>query len=146
MSNGAPIAPGRRLPRRRFLELSASAGLAATAGGLLAACAPAQQPTAASSAPASQPPSAAAPQSSGGAGSPRSLLKVRYADARGLLGDWGVWVGREQRFFEEEGVDLEHNVLGSVTDTSNAVIAGQSDVGVGAVPAVVAAVRRGAPL
>jgi hypothetical protein len=31
MSNGAPIAPGRRLPRRCFLELSASAG------GLLAA-------------------------------------------------------------------------------------------------------------
>src|SRR6476659_7996921 len=94
-----PPATPRALSRRRFLKLGATAGLSAGAASVLPACA-SPQPGAA---PQSGAPGAAgAPAQAPAAAKPAdaSLLKVKYAVARGGLGDWGSFVALDKGFFQ----------------------------------------------
>jgi NitT/TauT family transport system substrate-binding protein len=124
-----------RYSRRQFLRFGVAAGLSVSAAGLLQACAPSQ--------PAAQPTSA--PAAKQAAPAAKSLLKVRYAVARGGLGDWGSFVGIEKKFFEQEGVDLEHNLMNTFTDVATAVVSNQIDVGIVSIPSQVSTVKQGQP-
>ena len=139
-----PPATPRSLSRRRFLQLGATAGWSAGALAILQACS-SPQPGAAP--PASAPGSSGAPaqsQAAAKAASP-SLLKVKYAVARGGLGDWGSFVGLEKNFFEAEGVDLEHILLGSPTDVATGILSGQIDCGIISIPTAIAWAQQGQP-
>jgi NitT/TauT family transport system substrate-binding protein len=141
MTRRARQVPRSSVTRRRFLRLGASAGLSAGAAALLASCtttpAAAPPPTGPGGAPAQS------PAGSKPAGS--SLLKVRYAVARGGLGDWGSFVGIDKQFFQAEGVDLEHILLGSFVDVATGIISGQIDCGVISVPTAIAWAQQGQP-
>ncbi len=135
--------PSRPLSRKRFLQLGASAGLSAAGMTLLQACAPGQ--AAAPAAAPAQPPAGATSGAPAGSPAP-SLLKVRFVGTQGALGDWAPYVGLEKKFFEEEGVDLEYNSLGSQPAVTNALISGQADVAVSSIPTVISAALTGAPM
>src|SRR5262249_59945524 len=124
-----------------FVQIGARAGLAAGARGGLRACA-SPQPGAA---PASAPGAAGAPAQAPAAAKPAdaSLLKVKYAVARGGLGDWGSFVALDKGFFQAEGVDIEHILLGAPTDVATGIISGQLDCGLVSIPPRHAAAQPG---
>jgi ABC-type nitrate/sulfonate/bicarbonate transport system substrate-binding protein len=129
------------LSRRRFLQFGGAAGLSAGAAAVLQACTSPQPAAAPKPAAPAEPAAAAKPA----APATTSLLKVRYAVARGGLGDWGSFVGLDKRFFEAEGVDLEHILLGSFTDVATGIISGQIDCGIVSIPTAVAWAQQSQP-
>jgi NitT/TauT family transport system substrate-binding protein len=145
-SGGPSPASGGPLSRKRFLQLGASVGLSAAGVTLLQACSPAQQ-AAPAAAPAQPPAGSTSAPAAKPAGSPaRSLLKVRMVGTQGALGDWAPYVGIENKLFEEEGVELEYNTLGSQPAVTNALISGQSDVAISSITTVISAALQGAPM
>jgi NitT/TauT family transport system substrate-binding protein len=67
-------------------------------------------------------------------------------NTQGGLGDWAPYVALEKKYFEEAGVEVELNHLGSGPAVTTAIIGGQADTGISSIPAVVSAVLNGAPL
>ena len=137
-SGGPSPASGGPLSRKRFLQLGASVGLSAAGATLLQACSPGAASGArrrASQAAGGIAPSA--PAAKPAASPARSLLKVRMVGTQGALGDWAPYVGMENKLFEEEGVELEYNSLGSQPAVTNALISGQSDVAISSITTVI---------
>jgi NitT/TauT family transport system substrate-binding protein len=100
------------------------------------ACAPAATPAAptprpaATTAAASQPAAAAQPTAAP-AQRPAALRKVRYGDLT-LLSDAGVYVGMDEGFFAEEGIELELVTFDSAANMVAPLATNQIQVGGGA--------------
>jgi NitT/TauT family transport system substrate-binding protein len=110
------------------LARSILGSLLALAVAVWAGCAPASSPaapTAKAAAPqAAQPPVAPA-------AAPTALQKVRYGDG-GTRGDVGVYVGMDEGYFAEQGIEVELTPFGSAANTVVALATNQLDAAGGA--------------
>lgn len=129
-----------------------------TAAALLAACGGAAVPATPSTAPppASQAPSSAsaavkpsasqAVASAGAKPAASGLAKVRYGELR-ILGDAGIYIGLEQGYFAQQGLDLELVPFDSAVNMIPPLGTGQLEAGGGAMSAGLwNAVARGVAL
>ena len=161
--------PRHRLSRRRFLILGALAS-AATATLLQACAAPASpSPTAAPAKPAAAPttaPAAAPTSAPAAAAKPtapaaapaattapaqaapgsNAASKVRFLPTRGSLADWAPYVGLENKFFQDEGLDVSSTTVPNPGALTNAIISGQGDFGPSSIPTSVTAAMNNAPM
>ncbi len=164
-----------RLSRRTLLVRTASVVLAAPAvAGLLAACS--QAPAQPTSAPAQQAPAqatapAAAQPTTGGASAPAAAAqpttppapaaaaapaqaapgsnaarKVRFLPTHGSLADWAPYVGLENKYFQDEGLDVSSTTVPNPGALTNAIISGQGDFGPSSIPTSVTAAMNNAPM
>ena len=131
------MSPDPRFPSRRVFLKCTVAIVALLPVGLLQACAPTQapgpqpaQPTAApkptqGTAPA---PATAAP------GAAKGRQKVRYGDLR-LLSDGGVYIGMQEGYYAEQGIDVELVSFDSAANMVAPLGTGQLEAGGGALSA-----------
>jgi NitT/TauT family transport system substrate-binding protein len=127
-------------PRRGLaVALLALLTLAAACGGSSAPAAPAKPaaaPTTAASAPATAPPAASAPTAASAAApaKPAALQKVRYGELN-LFSDAGVYIGMEQGYFAEQGIEVDLTAFDSAANMVAPLATNQLEVGGGATSA-----------
>src|SRR4051794_27907071 len=113
---------------------------AACSGGSSAPAKPAAAPTTAASAPApaaeSSPAAASAPTAARAAAPtpPAALQKVRYGELS-LFSDAGVYIGIEQGYFAEQGIDVDLTTFDSAANMVAPLATNQLEVGGGATSA-----------
>lgn len=125
----APAAWGRPVGRRAVLRGVVWLG----AGALLGVAGCRTAPAAPPAAPA--PPSGPSPTAGGtGASPPRVLQKVRVAGA-GSIAEAGIFIAQAKGYFEQEGIEIEHQRFDSIVRAIPALGTNQVDVGAGAIGA-----------
>src|SRR5262249_11751120 len=119
--------PKRRAVMTATLARSILGSLLALAVAVSAGCAPASSPAAPPPSPA---PSQAAPAAAASP-PPIELQKVRYGEL-GIRGDVGVYVGIDEGYFAEQGIEVELVTFDSATNMVAPLATNQLDVGAGA--------------
>jgi len=74
------------------------------------------------------------------------LPKVRFVNTAGSLGDWAPYIGVKKGFFQQDGLNVEMITVGSTPAANTAIISGQGDAAVGAIPTAIASTLKNAPV